>query len=135
MGLVEVEEAIQRRKQELEMYEARLKEWGRREGVCVCVYVYGCVCVCVCMRREGCLCVCVCLWVCARAYVRLWVVREGVWEGGKGPHQHWMEGWVERWVGGRLVAPTLGGVYMVVGLGGSRWVCLGYVRERESKRE
>ena len=28
-----VEEAIQRRKQELEMYESRLKEWGRREEV------------------------------------------------------------------------------------------------------
>lgn len=32
-GVVEVEEAIQRRKQELEMYESRLKEWGRREEV------------------------------------------------------------------------------------------------------
>jgi hypothetical protein len=52
MGLVEVEETIQRRKQELEMYEARLKEWGRREGVCVCVCV---VCVCV----WVCLCMCV----------------------------------------------------------------------------
>ena len=68
MGLVEVEEAIQRRKQELEMYEARLKEWGRREGVCVCVYVCVCVCVCVCVHasRRVFVCMCVFVGVCAR---------------------------------------------------------------------
>jgi hypothetical protein len=131
MGLVEVEEAIQRRKQELEMYEARLKEWGRREGVCVCVCVY--------VRESRRVFVCMFVFVCVRARVCAFVgCSRGCgcgWVGGKGPNQPWMEGWVDVWVGGRLVAPTSGGVYMVEGWGRSRWVCLGYVRERERVRE